>query len=184
MMYIYIYIYILTSYYRYISFYVLQIDPNKPDHKGIIPLTVAAVYGHYECFEILLRYKKSFPILAKHPTLLHVIVESSLSSKANIDSSCYIMQLLFNKRREFFDKMMSSRTHPTVVEMVIWYGRVRVSLHRTRFEYLWYLMPLPFILKYTLQWMVSIATYITMTQMCNFCMPNIPDMKLHLMLEA
>ena len=115
-----------------ISFYVPQIDPNKPDHRGIFPLTVAAVHGHYECFDFLLQHTQSLPILAEHPTLLHVIVEASLSSEANIDNSYHIMKLLFEQRRELFDEMMSSSNHPTVVEMVIWYGRVRVSLHTTR----------------------------------------------------
>ena len=115
-----------TTNYVYLFLYT-QIDPNKADHRGIFPLTVAAVHRHYECFEILLQHTESLPILAEHPTLLHVIVEASLSSVDNIDSSYRIMKLLFNQRKELFDKMMSSRTNPTVVEMIIWHGRVEVS---------------------------------------------------------
>ena len=91
---------------------------------------MAAVYGHYNCFKVLLQCTKLKPILAKHPTLLHVIVEASLTDEASVENSYHIMKLLFEQRREFFDQMMSSRKHPTVVEMTIWYGRVMVSVHK------------------------------------------------------
>ena len=110
------------------SSYIFQIDPNRSDHRGIIPLTLAAAYGHYKCFKILLHHTKLQPILAKHPTLLHVTVEAALSNETNIDNSYHIMKLLFEERREFFNQMMSSKTHPTIIEMVIWYGRVMVSV--------------------------------------------------------
>ena len=106
-----------------------QINANRPDHRGIIPLTLAAAYGHCDCFKILLHHTKLQPILAQHPTLLHVAMEAALSNKANNDSCYFIMKLLFEERREFFDEMMSSKTHPTVVEMIIWYGRSMVSIY-------------------------------------------------------
>lgn len=112
---------------EHVSYFMPQIDPNRPDHRGIIPLTLAAAYGHYDCFKILLDHTKSQPVLAQHPTLLHVAVEAALSSEVNADNSYCIMKLLFEQRREFFDQMMSSNTHPTVVELAIWYGRVMVS---------------------------------------------------------
>ena len=111
---------------------MLQIDPNRPDHRGIIPLTLAAAYGHYDCFNILLHHThmKSQSLLTHHPTLLHVIMEAALSIEADTDCNSYhIMKLLFEQRREYFDQMISSRTHPTVVEMAIWYGRLMVSVH-------------------------------------------------------
>jgi len=67
------------------------------------------------------------PVLAKHPTLLHVVVEAALCTEGN--NSCYdILQLLFEERKELFDRMVSSSTHPTVIELAIWYGRVMVSV--------------------------------------------------------
>ena len=70
---------------------------------------------------------KSQPQLVQHPTLLHVIVEAVLSIGANTDNNSYhIMKLLFEQQREYFDKMMSSQTHPTIIEMVIWNSRVKV----------------------------------------------------------
>ena len=104
-----------------------QIDPNRSDHRGIIPLTLAAAYGHYECFRILLHHTELQSILAEHPTLLHVAVEAALSSETIDDDTYRIVKLLFQERREFFDQMMSSGTHPTIIEMVIWCGRVMVS---------------------------------------------------------
>ena len=107
-----------------------QVDANRPDHRGIFPLTLAAAYGHCDCFKILLHHTKLQSILAQHPTLLHVAMEAALSNQTNDDSSYHIMKLLFEERREFFDQMVSSKTHPTVVEIVIWYGRLMVSVYK------------------------------------------------------
>ena len=73
---------------------------------------------------------KSQPLLVQHPTLLHVIVEAVLSIGANTENCYHIMKLLFEQQREYFDKMMSSQTHPTVIEMVIWNNRVKVSVYK------------------------------------------------------
>lgn len=107
-----------------------QIDPNRQDYRGIFPLTLSAAYGHYDCFKILLHHTTSQPLLAQHPTLLHVVVEAALSNDdVTNDNSYHIMKLLYEQRRELFDQMMSSKTHPTVVEMAIWHGRVMVSIN-------------------------------------------------------
>ncbi|XP_065890153.1 E3 ubiquitin-protein ligase HACE1-like [Dysidea avara] len=98
-------------------------DPNTTDDRGIVPLTLAAACGQYECFKLLLSLTTLQPVLAKHPTLLHVIVEAALCNEGT-DSSYDILQLLFEEKRELFDRMMSSSTHPTVLELAIWCGRV------------------------------------------------------------
>ena len=89
-------------------------------------MTLAAACGQYECFKLLLSLTTLQPVLAKHPTLLHVIVEAALCNEGT-DSSYDILQLLFEEKRELFDRMMSSSTHPTVLELAIWCGRVMVS---------------------------------------------------------
>lgn len=89
-------------------------------------MTLAAACGQYECFKLLLPLTTLQPILAKHPTLLHVIMEAALCNEGT-DSSYDILHLLFEEKRELFDKMMSSSTHPTVFELAIWCDRTVVS---------------------------------------------------------
>ena len=73
---------------------------------------------------------KSQPLLDHHSTLLHVVVEAVLSIGANNENCYHIMKLLFEQQREYFDKMMSSQTHPTVIEIVIWNDRVNASVYK------------------------------------------------------